>query len=158
MKSFKSHLKNIQEKTDHKFGPQHWDNDYIDTGNPNGPWPNQPIPSLPPANPDNVITPSTPGGLSVSDPNEPQWYPANNHPNPPDQYWYFDRDHNIWRLSQRIGNGGLFQYADTRSSGATWPIQQGQYFWNPSTGEFELYDGSNIIDFWWRWIHGMPVW
>lgn len=129
---------------------------------PSGPIPNQPIGSPLPRSP---IPPNSPISLPVDrEGDDPVWNPPDwSDPNNPDTFWWWDNKNKSWRFLFRIpGTGSLPDSYGVRDSRGitTWPVRTGDYYWNPETGQFELYmdpDGSVPIRWWWRWIHGMPA-
>ena len=183
----KHRLKQLNERTGWKMGPQFWDMDdpiakptpsnpssnpltpYLPPFN-NGPptYANEPIPpgAKPPTSPISPVRPNRPVALpadampGLQPPPDGYWnLPDPNNPNLPDPFWFWDREDNEWQLVTRTpGAGGLFSWGVRATSSAVFPPKPGEYFWNPQTGQLVPYGGVGFpIDWWWAWIHGMMV-
>lgn len=133
-----------------------------DLPEPSGPIVNQPIGSPLPRSP---IPPNSPISLPIDrEGDDPIWNPPDwSDPNMPDTFWWWDNKNKSWRFLFRVpGMGSIPDAYGVRDSRGitTWPVRTGDYYWNPQTGQFELYmdpSGSVPIGWFWRWRHGMPA-
>lgn len=136
-----------------------------DLPEPSGPIVNQPIGPPLPRSP---YPPNTPMYVKPVDRDSfwdnPIWMPPppGASPNEPSNgFWWFDIKNNAWRYLYRMpGNNDSWGMRQHGRGLYSFPVRTGDYFWNPETGEFELYmDPTGTPPIWWiwRWYHGMPV-